>query len=427
MRAMPRQRAEFRLSGGQRIRSERQRSRGRRVITGDHVERRGLSAAIGADQAVHLARLHIQIETVDCADVAEAQDDIAQAERLVARGLARDVAERGWARYDGAVAGERTAVAEIQQRGDAAGHRQHDHQQQRGVEKRRPCCQGGGDLRQDGQYDGPEHRAQDRAASADQDRNEEQDRQIEGKSVRRDIGLQAREQSAGDGGQRAGEQKDRDQHARFGNADGFRGDFGVADRDQGAAEPAMSDVRAHPGAEGRERDAEIVVAPCGIEGRWKFRTGDADAAAGDALPGQRNLRDDGGEAERRHREIERAQSQGRQADDDSEHGADTARDRQCREYRHRRQDIAGDEYAGDVGAERQQRDIADGEMPGEADDKIEAGDQHPIDCRPGADQRPVVVADERQNHCDREDAEKRRKLRQQRTKGVVSRCVRELR
>ena len=161
--------------------------------------------------------------------------------------VARDVAERGRARHDGAVAGERTAVAEIEQCRDAAGHRQHDRQQQHGVEERRPCRQRGCDLRQDGQYDGPEHRAQDRAASADQDRNEEQDRQIEGKSVRRDVGLQAREQSAGDGRQRAGEQKDRDQHARLGDAGGFRCDLGVADRDQGAAEPAVSDVGAHPG------------------------------------------------------------------------------------------------------------------------------------------------------------------------------------
>jgi hypothetical protein len=157
----------------------------------------------------------------------------------------------------------------------------------------------------------------------------------------------------------------------------------------------VRDVGADPGADRGKRDAEIIIAPCGIEGRGKLRSDDADAATGDALPGQRNLGDDGGKAERRHREIECAQSQGRQTHDHAEHRADAAGDRQCREYRHRRQDIAGDEHAGDVGAERQQRDIADGEMPGEADDKIEAGDQYPIDGRPGADQRPVVVADER--------------------------------
>ncbi len=315
-----------------------------------------------------LPGLDIEIKAVDGAHIAETQRDAAQTESPAARARTHDTAERGWTWNDGAVARQRTAVAIVQKCRDAAGHRQHDHQQQHGVKEGRPrrqrCC----DLRQDGQDDGPEHRAQDRAASADQDRNEEQDRQIEGKCVGRDVGLQAREQSAGNRRQRAGEQKDRDQHARLRNAGGFRRDFGVADRDQGAAEPAVSDVGAHPGAESGERNAEIVVAPRGIERRRKFRADNADAAAGDALPGQRNLGDDGGEAERRHREIERAQSQRRQADDHAEHGADESCDRQCREHRHRRHDIAGHQHAGGVGAEGQQRDIADGEMPGEADD-----------------------------------------------------------
>ena len=38
---------------------------------------------------------------------------------------------------------------------------------------------------------------------------------------------------------------------------------------------------------------------------------DADAAAGDALPGERDLGDDGGEAQGRHREVKGAQAQRR--------------------------------------------------------------------------------------------------------------------
>src|SRR5882672_9511869 len=53
-------------------------------------------------------------------------------------------------------------------------------------------------------------------------------------------------------------------------------------------------------------------------------------------------------------------------------------------------------------------------MPGETDHQIETGDQHPVDRRTGADQRPVIVADERQDHRDREDAE----LRQHRAPGA---------
>src|SRR6202012_5948021 len=71
-----------------------------------------------------------------------------------------------------------------------------------------------------------------------------------------------------------------------------------------------------------------------------------------------------------------------------------------------------------ISTERQQRDIADGQMTGEADDQIETRDQDPVDCCSGADQRPVVIADERQDHGNREDAGKWRKLRQDRTEAV---------
>src|SRR5450759_5114738 len=57
-------------------------------------------------------------------------------------------------------------------------------------------------------------------------------------------------------------------------------------------------------------------------------------------------------------------------------------------------------------------------MSGEADDEVEAGNQHPVDRRPRADKRPVVVADERQDHRNREDAKKRRKLWHHRAKGA---------
>src|SRR5258708_18963432 len=57
-------------------------------------------------------------------------------------------------------------------------------------------------------------------------------------------------------------------------------------------------------------------------------------------------------------------------------------------------------------------------MSGKTDDEVETGDQHPIDRRPRADQRAVVVADEGEDHRDGKNAEKRRELRQHRTKGA---------
>jgi hypothetical protein len=341
---------------------------------------------------MHLAAAQREVEPVHGADAAEAQHEAL--EQQVAPGVLgrQQHGQRGEVRLDRAVLRQRPAVAEVEQRSDAAGHGQHDHQQQRRVEEGRPGRQRCRDLRQQRQQDRAEHRAEDRAAPADQDRDEEEQREVEGEGVRRDVGLQAREEPTRDRGRGAGEEEDDHQQARLGDAAGFRGHLGVADGDERAAEAAGGDVAAHPGPERGEAEAEQVEAPGGVQRRGKFRPRKADAAAGDALPGQRDLRDDGGEAERRHGEVEGAQPQRRQPHHHAEHRADHGRDAERREGRHRLRDIARGQHARGVGAEREQRDIADGELPGEADDEVQARHQHPVDSRARADQRPVFVA-----------------------------------
>ena len=165
---------------------------------------------------------------------------------------------------------------------------------------------------------------------------------------------------------RAGEQEDHDQQRGLGNAASFGGDLGIADRGQRAAEPAAPDVDRHPGADRRDGEAEIVEAPLGIERRRKLRPGHADAAAGHALPGERDLRDDGGKAERRDREIEGAQPQRRQSDDQPENGTDAASGQKRQIRVPGGPHVAGRKHGGDVGAERQDRDPADGKLAGEA-------------------------------------------------------------
>ena len=123
-------------------------------------------------------------------------------------------------------------LAKSSSAGDAAGHHQHDDQQQHRVEERRPRDQGCGELRQDRQDDGAEQRPEDRAAPADQDRDEEQHRQIEGEGVGRDVGSAASRTARPRCRPRAGEQEDRDQQLRLRNSGRLRGHFGVADRDQ---------------------------------------------------------------------------------------------------------------------------------------------------------------------------------------------------
>ena len=80
------------------------------------------------------------------------------------------------------------------------GTSEHDHQQQYRVKKGRPRHQRRRELGQRGENDGAEQRPEDRAASADQDGDEEQHRQVEGESIRRDVGLQRGEQAACDAG-----------------------------------------------------------------------------------------------------------------------------------------------------------------------------------------------------------------------------------
>ena len=138
------------------------------------------------------------------------------------------------------------------------------------------------------------------------------------KASGRDVGLQRGEQPAGDRRQRAGEQEDRTSSSGFEMPADSAATSASRIATSDAAEAAMRDVRGDPGAEGRQREAEQVEAPRAVERRRHHRADDADAAAGHVLPGQRDLGDDGGEAERRHREVEGAQAQRRQADDHAE-------------------------------------------------------------------------------------------------------------
>ena len=54
---------------------------------------------------------------------------------------------------------------------------------------------------------------------------------------------------------------------------------------------------------------------------------------------------------------------------------------------------AGRQHAAGVGAECQQRDPADRELAGEADQKIEAGGKHPIDASALRDDAPIAASE----------------------------------
>ena len=187
---------------------------------------------------------------------------------------------------------------------------------------------------------------------------------------------------------------------RLGDAHRFRRDLGVAQPDERSAEAARRDVERHPRAERGKGEAEQVEARPAVERGRQRRAGDADSAAGHVGPGQRHLGDDGGEAERRHREIEGAQPQRGEAD---EHAGQRAGDAGNGERRQRAEPVAADDDARRIRADGQQADPTDRELAGEADDEVEAGNQHPVHGCTRGDHDQVVVAGQRDCGGGRED------------------------
>ena len=68
--------------------------------------------------------------------------------------------------------------------------------------------------------------------------------------------------------------------------------------------------------------------------------------------------------------------------------------------------VAGRKHGGDVGAERQDRDPADGKLAGEADHQIEPGGQNPVDAGADRDDAPVAAGEPRQREADDEQHQK---------------------
>ena len=103
------------------------------VVARDHVQRRGLAAAVGADQAMDLARADFQVEPIDRPHAAEMQRDVLEHDAVLAVRPVERALQEFRSRHDLAMLGERPAVLEIEHVGDAARHQQHDRQQEHGV------------------------------------------------------------------------------------------------------------------------------------------------------------------------------------------------------------------------------------------------------------------------------------------------------
>ncbi len=138
VRAMPRPTRVCGAPGGSAAAADADRARLRPGEAADRVQRRGLAAAVGADQAVHLAGKQVEIDPVDGPHGAEAERDAAQRQRRRHGRRCRSAGQQLGARHDGAAGLQRAAAGGIEQLGDAARQHQHDREQQRRVEEGGP-------------------------------------------------------------------------------------------------------------------------------------------------------------------------------------------------------------------------------------------------------------------------------------------------
>src|SRR3984885_7210925 len=180
---------------------------------------------------------------------------------------------------------------------------------------------------------------------------------------------------------------------RLGDTHGLGRHFYVAQSDERAAKAALCDIERHPSAERGKGEAEEVEARLGVERSRQGWAGDTDPPASHAGPSQRNLRDDGGETERRHREIKGAQPQRGQAD---KHAAQRTGDTSNAERGQRAEPAARDHDARRVGSDGQKADPSDSELASEANDEVEARDQHPVHRRARGYQDQEDVANRRE-------------------------------
>src|SRR5262249_29156838 len=93
-----------------------------RIVPGNHVERGGLAAAVGTNQAVHLAGPDLQGKIIDRANAAEAQRHALEREHSGGRVGVAQAPQQLWTRADFAMALKRPPVLEVEHLGNAAGH-----------------------------------------------------------------------------------------------------------------------------------------------------------------------------------------------------------------------------------------------------------------------------------------------------------------
>ena len=201
----------------------------------------------------------------------------------------------------------------FQHTADPLGDEQHDQQQQQAIKEIAELRERRHHFRQRRQDHGPEQRAQDAAAPANDDADKEEHAQVEDERLWRNVALQRSEERARNACRHAAEDEHDELGPENGHADRLRRDRIVANRHQ---PPTPHAAREIPGQQRHERGDQQreVIEPRGrVEWRRVQRPHQADAAARQTNLRQDDLVDNERERHRGHREIEPRQPKRRQA------------------------------------------------------------------------------------------------------------------
>ncbi len=213
-------------------------SPGRRAIQAGHdVDAGRFARAVRADQRMHGAAPHREIDPVERLQPAEILGQAGDFHRRVL-GSAAPVRASSGNFGTGPTAARRRGMSVR----DEAPHpiRQEDHDQDhRGaVDGEIDLLQEAQPFRQHDQQHGAEQRAERRLHAAQQRHGQKHDRFIETELVRADVGEGTGEQRTADAAEHGTEAEGDHLGAEHGDAAGARGEFVVAHRLHGAAEPA---------------------------------------------------------------------------------------------------------------------------------------------------------------------------------------------
>src|SRR6266508_970817 len=219
----------------------------------------------------------------------------------------------------------------------------------------------------------PEDRAEDRAEPADDDHPElvdrDRDREVLGADDVRVVGEQgARDADVERRHPEAEQLVLEDVHPHH-----LGGDVLVADRDERLPGLRAEEVLREQEQEHGDGEDEVEEAPVAVEleaAELRGRDGDAVHAARHAVPVRGGELDDEVGGERRHREVEPLEPEGGDAED---HPDERAHDPGERDHEEERQPHPAGEEGRRVGADGEERGVAERDLPGEAGEDVEPG------------------------------------------------------